>query len=418
MVTICRRFVVSVPRPAMAAVAWRVGSEGPSRPKAPGHAVVASPSRTPIRVRVVTMARLHVPYACVRSPRVLGAALVVASVAAAATIGLPAVAATSGGQTVPPAPATKVTLARQRVRDLEQQLASAQATASQGVSDYAAANARVAQLETAIRLNTAQLALTQAHIGTAQTALAERVVALYADPPPSLIQVLVSSGSISTALDSYDLLHHIADADMQLVRRYEGDRTRLTTLTATLKSDAAHAISERASAAWHLQQLRTLAGQQSTLLASATTALSGAEASAAQLAALRAEQARAAAAASAHATPPQVVSGTPHSGGGSSGANHTPSGSGSGSSAGSGSVSVSGGLQATLWRIARCESGGNPHAVSPDGQYRGMFQFTYSTWASVGGHGDPAAASVAEQFARAAILYERDGPGQWPVCGA
>jgi hypothetical protein len=47
-----------------------------------------------------------------------------------------------------------------------------------------------------------------------------------------------------------------------------------------------------------------------------------------------------------------------------------------------------------------------------------MFQFTYATWASVGGTGDPAAASAAEQEMRAAILYRRDGPGQWPVCGA
>ena len=73
---------------------------------------------------------------------------------------------------------------------------------------------------------------------------------------------------------------------------------------------------------------------------------------------------------------------------------------------------------AILMKIAQCESGGNPHAISPSGQYRGMFQFTFATWAAVGGHGDPAQASAAEQIQRAAILYERSGPGQWPVCGA
>ena len=44
-------------------------------------------------------------------------------------------------------------------------------------------------------------------------------------------------------------------------------------------------------------------------------------------------------------------------------------------------------------------------------------QFTYETWAAVGGSGDPAQAPEAEQDRRAATLYETSGPGQWPVCG-
>lgn len=72
---------------------------------------------------------------------------------------------------------------------------------------------------------------------------------------------------------------------------------------------------------------------------------------------------------------------------------------------------------ATLEAIAACESGGNPTAVSAGGTYRGLFQFDQGTWESVGGHGDPAAASEAEQDYRAALLYERSGPSPWPVCG-
>ena len=70
-----------------------------------------------------------------------------------------------------------------------------------------------------------------------------------------------------------------------------------------------------------------------------------------------------------------------------------------------------------LEAIAACESGGDPTAVSADGTYRGLFQFDYGTWASVGGTGDPAAATVAEQYERAAILYARSGSSPWPVCG-
>src|SRR4051794_23283232 len=69
-----------------------------------------------------------------------------------------------------------------------------------------------------------------------------------------------------------------------------------------------------------------------------------------------------------------------------------------------------------LAAIAACESGGNPTAIGGGGQYRGAFQMTYAAWSAVGGHGDPAAASMAEQVKRAAALYAQAGPGQWPAC--
>ncbi len=67
--------------------------------------------------------------------------------------------------------------------------------------------------------------------------------------------------------------------------------------------------------------------------------------------------------------------------------------------------------------LAACESGGRPNAVSSSGTYRGMYQFSQSTWNSVGGAGDPAAASADEQTYRAQLLYQRSGAGQWPHCG-
>jgi hypothetical protein len=70
-----------------------------------------------------------------------------------------------------------------------------------------------------------------------------------------------------------------------------------------------------------------------------------------------------------------------------------------------------------LAAIAQCESGGDPQAIGGGGAYRGLYQFSYATWAAVGGSGDPAQASVAEQTRRAQILYDRAGPSQWPVCG-
>ena len=70
-----------------------------------------------------------------------------------------------------------------------------------------------------------------------------------------------------------------------------------------------------------------------------------------------------------------------------------------------------------LSAIAACESGGNPGAVGGGGAYRGKYQFDQQTWNSVGGSGDPAAASESEQDKRAAMLYSQRGASAWPVCG-
>jgi Transglycosylase-like domain/Putative peptidoglycan binding domain len=75
------------------------------------------------------------------------------------------------------------------------------------------------------------------------------------------------------------------------------------------------------------------------------------------------------------------------------------------------------GSKALLARIAQCESGGNPRAVSSNGAFRGKYQFTFATWRAMGGKGDPATAPEAEQDRRAARLLATSGASPWPVCG-
>ena len=70
-----------------------------------------------------------------------------------------------------------------------------------------------------------------------------------------------------------------------------------------------------------------------------------------------------------------------------------------------------------LSSIARCESRNNPRAVGGGGAYRGLYQFSFSTWRVVGGSGDPAAAPRSEQTWRAWLLLKNHGSGHWPVCG-
>jgi hypothetical protein len=79
--------------------------------------------------------------------------------------------------------------------------------------------------------------------------------------------------------------------------------------------------------------------------------------------------------------------------------------------------STGGSASPQLQGIAACESGGDPHSIGGGGAFRGKYQFTYGTWASVGGSGDPAAAPEAEQDKRAQMLLDKSGSSPWPVCG-
>jgi hypothetical protein len=82
----------------------------------------------------------------------------------------------------------------------------------------------------------------------------------------------------------------------------------------------------------------------------------------------------------------------------------------SGGGGGSGNASSAG------WaKLRQCEASGNYRATN--GIYRGAYQFDQRTWNGIGGTGDPAAASPAEQDYRAQILYNQRGAQPWPVCG-
>lgn len=74
-------------------------------------------------------------------------------------------------------------------------------------------------------------------------------------------------------------------------------------------------------------------------------------------------------------------------------------------------------LPRVLRLIAKCESGGDPHAVSSDGRYRGKFQFTRETWRHLGGRGDPAKAPEWLQDKLALKLYRESGTEPWGACG-
>jgi hypothetical protein len=72
--------------------------------------------------------------------------------------------------------------------------------------------------------------------------------------------------------------------------------------------------------------------------------------------------------------------------------------------------------RAWLASVRWCEST-NRYWLSTGNGFYGAYQFTLSSWRSVGGWGMPNAAPPLEQDYRAVLLLHSQGRGAWPVCG-
>ena len=293
----------------------------------------------------------------------------------------------------PAAAAPGADAARDRIRALEQQVIEA---------DRGIAKARAAERTAAARLASAEqrLARTHAELGrrasahrAGQALLAKRLREIYRDGVDDpLVTALLSTGGLAALASQQASAERSAREDARLVARLRADRREVAVIERARSREEATARAARDEAAGHRADLEGLKASRTTALAKARTALARIEARE-RRARVRDERA-----ATAPLAPGATRATTPRNG-------RWPA--------------VPGGpSRAVLERIAWCESRGNPTSIGGGGQFRGKYQFMQSTWEAMGGTGDPAAASEAEQDYRAALLFVKWGPGQWPVCAA
>jgi peptidoglycan hydrolase CwlO-like protein len=338
-------------------------------------------------------------------PRRSRGGAVAAAALAALAVGLSAISLQA-------APATQVIDgARGHVRALEAELVRLDAEAGAAAAAHARARRRADALRARIRETTRALAEARAAHEIAVQRLSDRLVAIYVEQPPTLVEVLLTSGGLSSAADAQATLEAVSRGDRRIVSTLEQARERLARTRAELVDERRQADARRAEAADHLAEMEALLRGRRAVLEQAKATLDdliAQEQRRQEAAAARRE--RAAAIDAAGRRVEEAVRGRANPGAGAA--------SSSSAAASAPSTAVPGApSEAVLDRIAQCESGGNPTAVSASGQYRGKYQFDPGTWRGVGGTGDPAAAPEAEQDMRAAMLYARSGPAPWPVCG-
>ncbi|MBI2684254.1 MAG: transglycosylase family protein [Actinobacteria bacterium] len=312
-----------------------------------------------------------------------------------AASGLVAVASLLATATANAAPRA-LDIQRERVRVLESQVVTLDASARAVQARYATSRGRLTSVRDRIRTNTRDLANAVADRATAEQRLATRISSLYRRRQPTVFEAVITAVNITDAVNGWGLLGRVATQDATAVRSIVGGERRIRELRTNL-------IVDRREARARFSETKTAFERVERVRSARRVLLSGARAQLAVF--ITAEQRRQAAVAAAQTR--QVAPVAPSG----PGPQATPS------SSSPSAAPTATGVTAVLNRIAQCESGGSITAVSPSGQYRGKYQFDPGIWRNLGGKGDPAQAPEAEQDRVAAKLYAASGAAPWPVCG-
>ena len=223
------------------------------------------------------------------------------------------------------------------------------------VQAWDGAQLQLREAQARIRANTIVLNRTRRDHHRAQNMLAARLVALYRQPPPSLAEVILASGSISAISGRIDVMRRLEQQDNAVVSELAALKHRMAVVRVALIADRGRASAALRQATLQRRKIEALLVERRNLLANSQAelrvlivqeerrqAILAAQARA-RMIAYQAAQQRAAQARAAQASPQPSSAGTqgaaPVSGGAvaapapGSGAVALPSPSGSGSSA-------------------------------------------------------------------------------------
>jgi cell wall-associated NlpC family hydrolase len=126
---------------------------------------------------------------------------------------------------------------RAEVARIQSQLEDIDRQAGSAAEAYNGARWRLGQVEDRIGRNTRLITTTSSNLARARTVLAKRLRAIYATPPPSVVHVILDSGSITGAVDSVELVERVGEQDGAIVQDIRQDLGRLKEARVQLVAD-------------------------------------------------------------------------------------------------------------------------------------------------------------------------------------
>ena len=140
---------------------------------------------------------------------------------------------------------------------------------------YNGARYLLSQATERVTRNRRELTTTTRSLGAKQDVLAKRLRHLYATPEPSLAQILVTSGSLTAAIEQVDLLELVGQGDAGLVQDLRESRERFARLRAELVADRAASRVEVVKAERQTRAVEALLARREAVLSSARGELAG-----------------------------------------------------------------------------------------------------------------------------------------------
>ncbi|MGI9538656.1 MAG: murein hydrolase activator EnvC family protein [Miltoncostaeaceae bacterium] len=155
---------------------------------------------------------------------------------------------------------------RREVERLEAQLAALDAEAGAAAAAHNNALVRLDGLRQRIATTRREIAASERARSLAQRALEERLVAVYVREEPTLLDLLISAGSVSDALSARELLERVAATDAGIVRNVRERRQRLDDLKQELDSAERRTENEAAERRRQRDELTAIAGRRREVL--------------------------------------------------------------------------------------------------------------------------------------------------------
>lgn len=133
-------------------------------------------------------------------------------------------------------PAT-ISANRAEVSRIQGELREIDSRVEHAVEAYNGARYELTQITARIRQNRREISRTQDRLDASRDILATRLRDVYANPQLDLVAVVITSGSLSGAIQQTDVLERIAQRDDSVVRRVRASKVRLQGARAQLEAD-------------------------------------------------------------------------------------------------------------------------------------------------------------------------------------
>ena len=168
----------------------------------------------------------------------------------------------------PATPAPSIESKQSEARQVLAQIQELDANLELVVESYNTAQVELDQIKAAQKVNERRLKFARSNLGSAQTSLEGRLVELYKNGSPDLVEILLGSSSLDEILDGFETASRVSDQDTQILREVQRFKKEIKQREADLKkarSRQEQVVAERAA---HKQEIEAGLAQRQQLLSS------------------------------------------------------------------------------------------------------------------------------------------------------